>query len=298
MSQANLRKKKSKFAQMTLKDIYRKYLNELNSIYSKGEAAEITTLIFESKGFFKSDVIKEPGQIVAGTVLNELNQSLEQLLNHKPVQYVTGTTSFCGLHFQVSESVLIPRPETAELVGAVLKFINKKNISILDIGTGSGCIAITLKKNNPNAVVTAIDISEAGLQIARQNAAEHHCDINFQKMDFLDEKCRATLKKFDVIVSNPPYIPEEEKDRLDKNVTAYEPHEALFVENANPVIFYDTIASFGTTHLEMNGRIFVETHEAFTQDVAHAFMRTGYKCVIKKDIFDKERWVIAEPGDK
>ncbi|MEO5984811.1 MAG: peptide chain release factor N(5)-glutamine methyltransferase [Ferruginibacter sp.] len=283
---------------MTLKDIYRKYLYELDTIYSKGEAAEITALTFESKGFYKSDVIKEPGQMVAETSMNELNHYLMQLLNHKPVQYVTGTTSFCGFNFKVSEKVLIPRPETAELVAVVLEFINQKNISILDIGTGCGCIAISLKKNNPNAFITAIDISEEALQVAIQNATQHQCEINFQKIDFLDEKYRATLKKYDVIVSNPPYIPENEKERLDKNVTLFEPHEALFVKDENPFIFYDKIATFGETQLNKLGRIYVETHEDFANNVVQVFMRKGYKCEIKKDIYNKERFVIAELNGK
>ena len=277
---------------MTLNDVYRRYLAELKEICSPGEASNITAIIFESfAGLSKSDVIKDPSRLVEKPLADKLCESLQELLNHRPVQYITGEAWFCKMKLKVNESVLIPRPETEELVMAVIESVQPVK-SVLDIGTGSGCIAIAIQKNT-DAYVTAIDLSKAALSIAAENAASQKALIDFLELDFLDEGKWPLLNSYDSIVSNPPYIPETEKEWLDKNVTEYEPHLALFVAAAEPIIFYKKIAAFGKTHLNAGGKIFMETHEEYAKKVAMHFQEQGYDVVIRKDMFEKERIVIA-----
>ena len=163
----------------------------------------------------------------------------------------------------------------------------------MDIGTGSGCIAIAVKKNIPAAMITAIDVSEGALLVAKENATTQQTDIGFLQVDFLDEAQWNTLPKFDIIISNPPYIPINEKEKLDINVTAFEPHQALFVPDNSPLLFYEKIATFGKTHLSRGGKIFMETHEDYAKETASLFKQHYKEVTIQKDIFDKERMVIA-----
>lgn len=279
---------------MTLNDVYRKYLHELQKVYTAGEASNITAIIFEYfAGLSKSDVIKTPSRNLDGQLVSQLNESLQELLQHKPVQYVTGEAWFCKMKLKVSGAVLIPRPETEELVMAATGAIWQQNISVLDIGTGSGCISIAIKKTKEHAHITAIDISKDALGIARENAKEQKTDIDFLELDFLDENSWKNLGSYDVIISNPPYVPETEKQLLDKNVTEHEPHTALFVAADQPIVFYKKIATFGKMHLNDGGRIFMETHEDYANQVATHFQQQGYDAVIKKDMFEKERMVIS-----
>lgn len=196
------------------------------------------------------------------------------------------------MKLKVSEAVLIPRPETEELVMLAKEFIKDDN-SIIDIGTGSGCIAIALKRHKKNTFVTALDISPDALKIAEKNAKDQNCEIEFINMDFLDAQNWNRLGNFDVIVSNPPYIPEKEKQLLESNVSEYEPHAALFVPDEDAIIFYRLIALFGKEHLKRDGRIIVETHELYASLVADEFIKQGYQAEIRKDLFDKERMVIS-----
>ncbi len=168
-----------------------------------------------------------------------------------------------------------------------------KPTNIIDIGTGSGCIAILLKKELTNANITAIDISEKALEVAKKNSSELNAEINFFQIDFLNEEEWNSLKKYDIIVSNPPYIPIKEKETLAKNVTDYEPELALFVENNDPYIFYKKIAEFAKTHLQTNGKIYVEVHEDYAREVKSIFTNAGFEAEIKKDIYGKERMVKA-----
>jgi len=288
------------FALMTNKQIYRQYLHQLEHIYSSLEAMTITDWIFETvAGVKRSDLIKNPEQVVESKIILQLNSYLNDLMLHKPIQYVLGEAWFYKMKFKVNDQVLIPRPETEELVQLVIdEYNNKKNIlgsgeilSILDIGTGSGCIATALKNNLTNTLIHAIDISVGALEIAKENALNHKVEINFMEIDFLNENTWKLLPNFDIIVSNPPYIPLEEKKILDKNVTQYEPHQALFVRDSSPFIFYEKIAAFGKKHLLANGKIFVEFHEEFAKQTA-AIFEVGYRVEIKKDIFGKDRMLI------
>ena len=232
-------------------------------------------------------------------VQDEFNGLVEQRLLGKPVQYITGSAPFRYLELSVGPGVLIPRPETEELVQLVLDDYNNKKdttesskiLSILDIGTGSGCIATALKINLTNSIIHAVDISEGALKVAKRNALQYKADINFIEIDFLNETTWEQLPKVDIIISNPPYIPIEEKKILDKNVTEYEPHQALFVSDSSPFIFYEKIAAFGKSHLLPNGKIFVEVHEDFAKQTASIF-ELDYQVIIKKDIFGKDRMLL------
>ena len=286
------------FAKMTIKEHYRFFLQQLLTIYNLNEATVMTDWAFESlAGIERFDIIKNPELPLSASKEEALNNALTALLQHKPLQYVLGEAWFYNMKLKVNEQVLIPRPETEELVQEVLTHVTTNQIAaptILDIGTGSGCIAIALKKNIPAAIVTAIDISGEALLIAKENAINQDAAILFFQTDFLNEVKWTVLPIFDIIISNPPYIPINEKEKLDTNVTAFEPHQALFVPENAPLLFYEKIATFGKTHLNPNGKMFMETHEDYTQESADLFSPFYREVTIKKDIFGKERMVVAK----
>ncbi|RYD76709.1 MAG: peptide chain release factor N(5)-glutamine methyltransferase [Sphingobacteriales bacterium] len=280
---------------MQLRQFYNLFLEELKALYSYEEASAITNMVFEHFAHTdRTTIITQPGKEIEQEQLSALENALLQLKRNIPVQYIIGHAWFAGHKFEVNPAVLIPRPETEELVMEAVDFIKKNNKkSVLDIGTGSGCIPISIKKQQPATDITAIDISEEALAVAGRNALYNNAAIHFIRLDFLREDNWSQLPQCDVIISNPPYIPETEKDSLDKNVTLHEPHLALFVPDNQALIFYERIAAFGLKHLATNGCIFMETHEALAQQVARHFEEKGYEAVIKKDFFEKERMVIA-----
>ena len=278
---------------MTLNKIYRHFLQELSAVYDKNEAAGITQMVFEKIcNTTKSDIIVQPDLLLNEELYSKLNFALKDLLSNKPVQYVLGECYFFGLKFNVNEAVLIPRPETEELVEMIIADI-KPETQILDIGTGSGCIPITIKKNIPLASVTSIDISDNALSLARYNAIEYVTDIQFIKTDFLNEAEWISLGEYDCIVSNPPYIPDREFETMDKNVKEFEPHLALFVPDENPLIFYEKILRFSGEHLKSNGKIFLEIHKDFGKEIFNLFYSNGFETELKKDLFGNDRFVIA-----
>lgn len=281
---------------MNSKELYRKFLVDIQRIYSLDEATVIADWVFEHvAGLKKTDLIKNPLQQIPAPVVKKISDKKEQLLQHKPVQYVIGETIFCGLHFQVNDKVLIPRPETEELTQLIIDNwrLETKQVSVLDVGTGSGCIAITIKKNLPSAKVLAVDASYEALETAHKNAVTNKTNVQINLLDFLDEARWPELLQFDIIVSNPPYIPLREKEKMDKNVVDHEPHQALFVPDNNPLLFYEKIAKFGRSHLNYNGKVYVETHEDYTRDVVTLFKATYREVLVKKDMFGKERMVVA-----
>ncbi len=280
---------------MHLKALHTYFLNELRPFYEAHEASVITGMLFENiLQADKARIITQPEQVVDDYSAEKLQQALEQLKTHKPIQYILGMAWFYKLEFKVTPEVLIPRPETEELVMEAINFIQRgETAQVLDIGTGSGCIPISIKKKFPQAVVTGIDISTSAIEVAMENALRHSVDISWRKVDFLDESSWTTFTEYDVIISNPPYIPENEKDKLDKNVTAFEPGQALFVRDNEPLVFYKKIASFGKLHLADSGKIFMETHEDYAGAVAEHFTGEGYEAIVKKDFYGKERMVIA-----
>ncbi|MEI7735916.1 MAG: peptide chain release factor N(5)-glutamine methyltransferase [Ferruginibacter sp.] len=281
---------------MNTKELYRNFLVQLQKVYELGEATVITDWVFDNiANIKKTDLIKNPMQQVPAPVVKKIAEKLEQLLLHQPVQYVLGQTTFYNLPFQVNDKVLIPRPETEELTNLVINSwrFETKQVSVIDIGTGSGCIAITIKKHLPSTKVIALDVSYDALEIAHKNSISNKTNVQFSLFDFLDESRWPELMLFDVIISNPPYIPVAEKEKMEKHVVDFEPHGALFVPDNNPLIFYEKIAKFGRSHLNYNGKVYLETHEDYAKDVAALFEPTYNQVMIKKDLFGKERMVIA-----
>ena len=280
---------------MTFREIFSNYTTALQALYSKGEASAITHIIFNHfAGLSKSQLAVSGDKIPDTATAAALQESLEKLLKHIPVQYITGEAWFYNLKFRVNDQVLIPRPETEELVQEVVNYLKgTQGKTILDIGTGSGCIPISIKKNVADAEIISIDIRVGSLQTAAENAATNNVTIDFREMDFLDEETYHSLPVFDVIISNPPYIRENDKDSLDKNVILHEPHLALFVTQNDPLLFYRKIFSFAKEHLAEKGKIFLEVHEDHAKETAAIYNEENYLTEIKKDMQGKERMVIV-----
>lgn len=223
-----------------------------------------------------------------------LKNTLERLILGEPVQYIISEAWFMGLNFIVTKDVLIPRPETEELVDwmiQVTKTINNNNLSVLDIGTGSGCISIILKKKLPFLQIQSIDISSSALKIANLNAKKQSTSIEFKQIDFLDNSNWNNIRPLDIIISNPPYIRASEKDIMHQNVIAFEPHTALFVPTKDALIFYKAIHNFSKTHLLPFGSIFLEINEALGQEVVELFSETGISVELRKDMQGKDRMI-------
>nr|WP_255551680.1 peptide chain release factor N(5)-glutamine methyltransferase [Aridibaculum aurantiacum] len=262
------------------------------------EAANIANMVIEHfTGQKKIDRIINKDLPVTTEQQRALETAGQQLARHKPVQYVLNEAWFYGIHFYVNENVLIPRPETEELVEWVVQDMQKQHsaISILDVGTGSGCIPIALKKQLPGATIAAVDVSAEALQVAKQNAASNEADIDFHQLNILDTDEWKQLQVYDAIVSNPPYIKANEQEQMNQNVLAYEPHLALFVPDDNALIFYEAIAEFGKQHLQEKGRLYFEINEQLGEQVVQLLQAKGYKdVVLKKDMQGKDRMVRCE----
>lgn len=238
-------------------------------------------------GFSKSACILRANEQLTEATQNQFLQIVEELKSEKPIQYILGATDFCGLTLKVNENVLIPRPETEELVDWILQ--DEFN-SALDVGTGSGCIPIVLAKNTA-ASITAIDVSNKALKLAEENAKLNGVVINFLQKDILET---TYLKKVDVIVSNPPYVLDEEKNQMQKNVVAYEPHVAVFVSDNYPLVFYEKIGQLATKSLNCGGKLFFEINEQYGQEIIDLLTDLGFVNIeLKKDINDKDRMIKA-----
>ena len=280
----------------TIQHAYKQLLFSLYDLYDNREAANIANWVIEYvTNQTKIDRIVYPNIPLNEEQITNLEQITNQLLAQIPVQHILGEAWFGGMKFFVNNHVLIPRPETDELVELIVQEYKAKNnlLNIIDIGTGSGCIGISIQKKLINSKVIAVDISKEALLVAQQNATNLGAAVLFKEIDFLDESNWNLLEKFHVIVSNPPYIHEFEKEEMHERVTNNEPHIALFVSNENPLIFYDAIARFGKTHLETNGKIFVEINEQLGKETATLFEKYGYKVSLKKDLQEKDRMIVA-----
>lgn len=280
---------------MKAKQRWVEMVESFSRIYDISEAEAISTIILEHVAHIsRSSLIRNPDQAIDEKTLFDLMQAEHRIMQHEPVQYVTGATYFFGHTLKVSKSVLIPRPETEELVSWIIEESkNQQNIKILDIGTGSGCIAISLQHALFQSKVTGIDLSAAALEIAKFNAEIIQRDMDFILMDFLQEENWSRLENFDLLVSNPPYIPESLAGEMEKHVKEHEPALALFVPNEDPLLFYRKIALFGKTHLYKNGLIFVELHAAHAHETECLFQRLGYTTQLKEDMFGKPRMLKA-----
>lgn len=244
---------------------------------------------FKKKFFYIHDLLLNDEEIEA------LNYIFEKVCNHYPLQYIFNNADFYGLSFYVDENVLIPRPETEELVHLILSENKQDNLKLLDIGTGSGCIAIALKKNRPTWNVLAMDISEDALEVANKNATQNNVEINFIKQDILISHIPYLLSKFDIIVSNPPYIPFNEQEKMSLSTIQHEPSKALFVPNENPLLFYDKIADFALQYLNPKGKLYVELNEYNAEEVKKLLEQKGFiDVVIYNDLADKKRMLSAK----
>ena len=235
----------------------------------------------------RSDCIINSNQVLNKSQLSKIKQIVAELKTHKPIQYILGKTEFYGLKIKVNEHTLIPRPETEQLVDWILK---ENFVAALDIGTGSGCIPIALAKHT-DAKVLAIDVSEDALLIAEENAKNNEVEIDFIHQDILQTN---SLQKVDLIVSNPPYVLESEKGKMQENVLDYEPELALFVEDKNPLIFYKKIASLAFDFLNENGKLFFEINAKFGKETIEMLVDIGFVNIeLKKDMNDKDRMIKA-----
>lgn len=239
------------------------------------------------------DISLKSEMIITNHTFEYFEMVIERLLNYEPIQYILGSTLFFGSDFIVNKEVLIPRPETEELISWVLEQLDPdKSIKILDIGTGSGCIAISLAKQLPTADVYAMDISLGALSIAKKNAEANGVVIQFIEASILDWESQDLF--FDVIVSNPPYVRKSEKEMMSPNVLNHEPHLALFVENNNPLLFYKAIVEMSKRNLTSQGLIYFEINEYLAEETKSLFSSTFFQAVqLKRDIFSKHRMLCA-----
>ncbi len=273
---------------MQIKKAYELMINQLKTIYEEGESKSIARIVFEDAfQVFNTNRIGE----LSERQTQRFEEVLNRLVQREPVQYVLGEADFYGLKFKVDQRVLIPRQETEELVHWILESVDKEAaLRILDIGTGSGCIPITLKTKLPAAEIHALDVSPEALALAQENADLHQKEIHFHEVDILDKSAWTTLPDFDVIVSNPPYIPHKESHLIPDWVKEYEPNLALFVTNDKPLVFYDTIAAFALSKLKANSSLFFESNEFYAQSVKVILEAKNMRNIeVKKDLNGKER---------
>lgn len=290
---------------MLVKDLKQIFHKELDAIYGKDEVFSFFFMLTEQYcNISRLDVALDTKISITKEEQEPLFKALESLKQHTPIQYILGETEFYGLPFKVNANTLIPRPETEELVQLVVDAYPKQNskakVSILDIGTGSGCIAISLAKNIVPSSVSALDVSAKALEQARQNAVLNNVEVDFVAGDILTMTEGDSAFKnitFDVIVSNPPYVRNLEKLEMQANVLENEPHLALFVADDNPLLFYKAITGFAVQHLKQNGQLFFEINEYLGPEMIQLLEDNGFKDVqLKQDFFGKDRMVKGIKG--
>lgn len=280
---------------------YQQLSRRLAKVYDEGEAKAIARMVYEVRyGLTMSEIILMRNE-ECGVWNEELEEIAQRLERKEPVQYVLGEAEFGGRKFHVAPGVLIPRPETAELCQWIIDngqwIIDSGQwimdpLTILDIGTGSGCIAVTLAAEMPEAKVTAWDISAKALDIARKNAQRHQVDVQFEQKDILNFQLSTLNSHLSIIVSNPPYICRKEAEAMEQNVLDYEPHTALFVPDDDPLLFYRAIADFGLTALKEDGWLYFEINPLYADDLVSLLKEKGYHDIeIKNDQFDKQRFI-------
>jgi release factor glutamine methyltransferase len=281
---------------MNIDNARREIVERIGALYEQNEATNIAELLIESiTKLPRSERIIKRNETLSGEQKNLLHSSILRLQEHEPIQYIINEAWFAGMTFYVDRNVLIPRPETEELVEWVAGECGRgTKYKILDVGTGSGCIAIAVKNKLPAAELWACDISDEAVNIARINADALHATIDFVPLDFLDPRQRKQLPNVDVVVSNPPYVPQNEKKQMKKNVVEYEPAMALFVFDDDPLVFYKAIAEFGREKLNKGGSIYTEIHENLGEQIRDLFLLEGFQAVeLKKDLQGKDRMVKA-----
>ncbi|MXN89977.1 peptide chain release factor N(5)-glutamine methyltransferase [Flavobacterium sp. Sd200] len=277
---------------MLLKQYRDHFIQKLAPLYDVMEAESFFSIALqELKGWKRVDVALNPQAELHQDEIEKWNDVLQQLESQKPIQYIFGHAHFYGLDFEVNSSTLIPRPETEELVEWIIhENKNRANITILDIGTGSGCIAISLAKNLPNAQVFAIDVSNEALTLAKKNAMTNNVNLTFVQQDIL--KAEALPQQFDVVVSNPPYVRNLEKAEIRHNVLVYEPHLALFVDDNDALIFYRKIASLAKDSLPVGGKLYFEINQYLGKETVQMLEAAGYSNVIlRQDMYGNDRMI-------
>lgn len=278
-----------------IKDIRRYYSQQLEPLYGADESNAMILILLQH--FFSIDrmmTVMEPDLRLNESELLTFHFAIKELLKQKPIQYIIGETWFCDMRFRVDESVLIPRPETEEMTKLIMKdFRSEEELNILDIGTGSGCIAVSLAKAFQKSIVTAIDISEKALNTAHNNAIDNQTDVKFVNCDIFNIGEEINSEKYDLIVSNPPYVRESEKSEMRANVLDYEPSKALFVSDDNPLAYYNVILNFAKGHIKEKGKIWFEINENLGEEMIELSKSHGFENVIlMNDFRDKARFCI------
>lgn len=282
----------------TLAESKSKLISSLISLYGLNEAESLArAAVAFLTGYSPVEQVLHKNDVLTDSILEKLENFQLRLSQYEPLQYILGETEFLGRKFIVDSSVLIPRPETEELVLLADRFIKenfKKNLKILDIGTGSGCISIALKHKNPDSEISALDISEEALVVARKNAAMNSTEIDFRKYNILNFEQEVPFSfTFDMIISNPPYVTESEKMLMQKNVLDHEPATALYVSDEDPLIFYRKIAEFARLNLADGGVIFLEINENYAEQLKSLYLASGFKKTeIEKDLSGRDRFAI------
>lgn len=280
---------------MLIKDYKNSFKQELQSIYDEQETDSFFFIVLEKLHKLKRiDLALNPDSVMDGTHLKQWKNIVSDLKKQKPIQYILGETEFYGLPFEVNENTLIPRPETEELVEWIIQEARSKKqetrLNILDVGTGSGCIAISLAKNIPSAEVFAIDVSEKALATAQKNAKTNAVGVKFVLKNILETEDLG--QQFDIIVSNPPYVRHLEKAEIKPNVLEYEPHLALFVEDEDALLFYRKIAELAQKNLNPNGRLYFEINQYLGNETVRLLENLGFKNIeLKKDIYGNDRMI-------
>ncbi len=288
---------------MTIEAANRLLIASLDGLYDDRETAAICSLVMERlTGMPKGMRLTHKEDILNAGTEELYRQYLSELLGSRPVQYVLGEAWFGNLPFYVDENVLIPRPETEELVQWLLsdnpavagKTDSGMPVTVLDIGTGSGCIAVYIKKKRADFELRALDVSEAALDIAKKNAQIHGVDISYSLCDIRNNKQWEKIPEIDLIISNPPYIPEKQKQVLDKHVRDFEPEIALFVPDGDPILFYHLIADIAKEKLKPAGKLYLEIHHDFAGEIRNWYDRNGFSVELKKDFSGNNRMIKAQ----
>ena len=278
----------------TLKQIRFHLLSELRQIYAENESDSIVRLVMEHLGYPLSVSLREPDQVPNPSINTQIHEIVAEMRSGLPIQYILGQTHFCDLNIDVDKGVLIPRPETEEMVEHIKARTKDPIHRIIDLGTGSGCIALALKKYFSDAEVWGVDISQEALSVARENGRKNKLQINWGELDLLNQPPVDQMQLFDLVVSNPPYVRNSERRLMARHVTAFEPESALFVSDDDPLIFYRAIASFCCLHLAEKGEIWVEINEKLGKECVGVFEKEGFNKVrILRDIHEKERYINA-----
>ncbi|PSK97603.1 peptide chain release factor N(5)-glutamine methyltransferase [Cecembia rubra] len=275
---------------ISIRELFKQYVDKLSSLYPIEEAESLVIWLFEEfLGKKRMDLIRDEQVEKLPEVLQD---ALEQLLQGKPIQYILGRAPFYGREFEVSPAVLIPRNETEELVHLIIKENPKEGLRILDIGTGSGCIPVTLSLEMARPQVFAVDISPEALDVAKRNAFTQHASVEFCLLDILKQEI--PFENLDIVVSNPPYVRYSEKGKMHQNVLDYEPHLALFVFDEDPLLFYREIAKKARRVLKPGGKLYFEINEALGADTQKLMEGLGYSQVkVLTDLNAKERMVLG-----